>query len=253
MKSTFKFEFHILYYIIGLFCILTGYFKSFIWISLLIIIHECGHVTAAILCNWKIEKVVIMPFGGMTTLKESLNKPLYQEWFIVLLGPIYQMLCYSILCLLHKTNSEFTLYHYFLLGFNLLPIIPLDGSKMFQLILERFFSYQSAKYVGLMVSILGLLILNIYLIYKKNIIFGIIMIFLWIQNIQYFKKIPYQVYKFLLERYLYTFSFTKYHKIRGINLKKMKRGYFHLFIENGSCKTEDEVLQRHFQTKRKMI
>lgn len=145
MKNTFKFEFHILYYVVAFFCMLMGYFKNFIWISLLIMVHECGHVTGAILCNWKIDKVMILPFGGMTILKENLNKPLYQEWLIVLLGPLYQMAFYFFLLFLHKMNFEFRFYHYILLGFNLLPMIPLDGSKMLGLLLEHFFLIKRPK------------------------------------------------------------------------------------------------------------
>ncbi len=170
MKNTFKFEISILYYIVGLFCFLTGYFKDFIWISILIMIHECGHVTGAILCNWKIERVLILPFGGMTFLKESLSRPIYQEWIIVLLGPIYQMVFFLILCFLRYMNPTFMLYHFLLLGFNLLPIIPLDGSKMLQLCLESFLPYRRSKYIGLWVSIFILIVLVGYTIYSRNIL-----------------------------------------------------------------------------------
>lgn len=246
MKNTFKFEFHILYYIVAFICMLTGYFKSFIWISLLIIIHECGHVTGAILCNWKIEKVVIMPFGGMTILKENLNKPLYQEWIIVLLGPLYQMAFYFFLLMFQKVNIEFRLYHYILLGFNLLPMIPLDGSKMLGLILETFFPYRKAKTIEFYFSIVFVFLLSGYCLMQRNILLGIILIFIWIENLKYWKKIPYYFEKFLLERYLYEFSFSKCFKIKGLNLTKMKRGYRHLFFQNGRWQTENEALKNYF-------
>ena len=148
MKNTFRFEFHILYYLVGLFCLLLGYFKDFIWISLLIMVHECGHVTGAVLNNWKIEKVMILPFGGMTLLKEYFNRSIHQEWWIVLLGPLYQMCFWILLYFLGYTNSTFTMYHFLLLGFNLIPIIPLDGSKMLQLILEHFFLMYMRNILG---------------------------------------------------------------------------------------------------------
>ncbi len=247
MKNTFQFEIHILYYIVGLFCFLLGYFKDFIWISLLIIVHECGHITGAILQNWKIEKVIILPFGGMTILKEYLNRPVYQEWWIVLLGPLYQMLFWCLLHGLHFTNPTFTMYHFLLLFFNLIPIIPLDGFKILQLLLERFFSYMHAKYIGLSISIMLLFFLGIYTIMCKNILLGIILIFLIKENWKFYHMIPYQIDKFILERYLYNFHFPKIQKIKGTHLKKMKRGYMHLFYIQGEWKNEKEILKNYYR------
>lgn len=247
MKNTFKVEIHILYYLIGLFCFLMGYFKDFIWISLLIMIHECGHVTAAILWKWKIDKIWILPFGGLTLLQEKINAPYFQEWWIVLLGPIYQIIFFQLLSYLKYTNATFTIYHYLLLGFNLLPMIPLDGSKILSLLLESIFSYEKAKYINLLFSIFFLISCFLYSIQSKNIILGILLLFLIKENWKFYKQIPYQSKKFLLERYLYPFSFSKCIRIQGINLKKMKRGYTHLFWCNGLWKTEKEILKSYFE------
>ncbi len=246
MKNTFKFEISVIYYIVGLFCFLTGYFKDFIWISLLIMIHECGHVTGAIICNWKIERVIILPFGGMTLLHESLNRPIYQEWLIVLLGPIYQMLFFLILYFLKYMNPTFMLYHFLLLGFNLLPMIPLDGAKILQLGLEPILPYRCAKYAGLWVSIFLLLFLIGYTIHSRNILFGIVLFFVAKENIKFYQHIPYQMEKFLLERYLYAYSFRKYCFIKSDNLYAMKRGYQHMFWKQSTWKTEQEILDAYF-------
>ena len=57
------FKVHILFYIVALFCILIGFFKEFIIFSSIIIIHELGHIIGALIFKWKIEKVVLLPFG----------------------------------------------------------------------------------------------------------------------------------------------------------------------------------------------
>lgn len=246
MKNTFKVEISALYYFVGFFCFLTGYFKDFIWISMLIMIHECGHVTGAILCNWKIERVLILPFGGMTFLKEHLNRPMHQEWLIVLLGPIYQMICFQILSVLHYTNSTFMMYHFLLLGFNLLPILPLDGSKILQLCLESIVPYKRAKYVGFWISVFLILFLIGYTLSVRNILLGVILLFLIKENINFYYHIPYQMEKFLLERYLNSYSFHKCCLVKKGNLSAMKRGYHHLFWKQSRWKTEKEVLSAYF-------
>ncbi len=243
MRNNFPFEFHILYYLVGFICLLTGYFKDFIWISILIMIHELGHVTGAILKNWRIEKVVILPFGGMTLFQEQCNRPIKEEWVIVLLGPLYQILFFLLLSVLHYTNPTFTMYHLLLLQFNLLPIIPLDGFKMLQLVLETFFSYKNAKYIGFWISIILLCGLILYATMYQNLVFFIILLFLAKENYRFYREIPYQIDKFLLERYLYVFSFPKIKKIKGQKLNQMKRGYSHLFLIDGQWKNEMEIFR----------
>ena len=245
MKNTFKFEIHILYYLVGLFCFFIGYFKDFVWISLLIIIHECGHVTGAVVCNWKIQKVIILPFGGMTQLKEHINAFIKEEWLIVLLGPLYQIGFFFLLHFMGYTDARFTFYHYLLLLFNLMPIIPLDGSKMIGLLAETIFAYKKAKYIEFWISIGLLVILILYTISSKNIILGIISLFLIKENWNYYQNIPYQFEKFLLERYLYSFKHLKLCHIK--NISQMKRSRNHLFWLNGIWKKEHEILKNYFE------
>lgn len=246
MKNTFKIEFHLLYYLFALICFLTGYFKDFIWISLLIIIHELGHLTGALLCRWNVKKIKILPFGGMTILNEQLNRPIYQEFIILLMGPIYQVLFFFLLIVLNKNHPLFELYHYGLLIFNLLPIIPLDGSKLLNLVLEYFFSYRFSKKIVLVISTTFLFFFFISAFIYKNLIILIIVIFLIIQNIKYFKEFKYIIKKFIFERYLYDFKFNKVKKINDIN--KMKRDYYHIFILDGSVYSEKVILDKYFKT-----
>lgn len=243
MKNGFKF--HVLYYIVAFICFLTGYFKDFIWISILIIIHELGHVTGAILCRFQIDRVVILPFGGMTILNDRVNRPISQELLILVLGPIYQQLFFLILCKLHLMHATFSLYHYVLLFFNLLPIVPLDGSKLIELLLERFFPYKKAKYICFFFSIFTFFFYLFYTVRIKNLFLGLISLFLIQQQIRYWNQIPYVFSKFIYERYLYTWNFKRHHKIKGERLAQMKRDCIHIFEHNG-WHTEKEIINKQF-------
>ena len=93
----------------------------------LIYIHELGHITAGILLNWNIKKVVICPFGGMTYFDELQNRSMKEEFIIIILGPIYQILFYLLLNYLNLKTPLLTNINTFLLIFNLLPIFPLES------------------------------------------------------------------------------------------------------------------------------
>ncbi len=216
---------------------ITGYFKYIIYFMSLIFIHELGHVTAALLFNWNIKKIIILPFGGMTIFEELVNRPIKEEFFIVLMGPIYQHLLYLLLCFLGYNTPLLTTIHSFILGFNLLPIYPLDGSKLVLLFLEKCFSFYQSQ---ILITLFSLLTLFLAFLFPYSFLFYILVFFLLYQVVLFYKKIPFLFHKFVLERKLYVFSFRKRKQIQCI--KQMKRDYEHYFIKEGYVYSEKEYL-----------
>ena len=53
------FKIHILFYITAFICFLTGFFKYFIIFTSIIIVHELGHVTGALMFKWNIDKIIL--------------------------------------------------------------------------------------------------------------------------------------------------------------------------------------------------
>lgn len=243
MKTIFKI--HPLYYIVALICIITGLFKDYLYVTLLIFIHEMGHFLAASYYNWNIKKIIILPFGGITIFNELLNKSLKEEFVILILGPIFQILFYFILCILKIESNLITSYHYALLLFNILPIIPLDGSKLLNIILNKIISFKYSHLITIYISIIAIFIVIIECIRLNNLTLLFILIFLIIKIINEIKLHKYIFNKFLFERYNYDLKFNKIKKINGIKINKMKKEYKHFFYNNRYY-TEKEVLKDYF-------
>lgn len=243
MKIIFKI--HLLYYIVGLICIITGLFKDFIYITLLITIHEVGHILAALYYKWNIKKVVILPFGGITIFNELVNKKLKEEFLILVLGPIFQIIFYIILVLLKINNNIITSYHYNLLIFNLLPLIPLDGSKLVNIILNKILSFKYSHIITVIISLITLIFLFIRAFFLHNLILLLILLFIMIKNIKEIKDHKYLFNKFLYERYNYQLEFKKIKIIKGIKIEHMKKDHKHLFFSNRYY-SEREVLNDYF-------
>jgi Peptidase family M50. len=217
----------------ALISILTGHFKSFTFLTLLILIHEIGHILAGLICKWKIKRVIILPFGCMTEFNELLNKPIYQEFFILIMGPIFQ-----IIFSYFYSNP----YHIPLLLFNLLPMYPLDGSKLIFLLWNKIGSYYNSYKVLFMISYLTIFI---FLIYNRNLLFLLFgLYFLW-ESFSMIKKLYTLFYTFLYERYKYNFNFKKIKKIHIY--KDMKRGYGHFFIKETRLISEKDKLNELFK------
>lgn len=246
MKTIQKFEIHPIYYIIALIYIITGTFRPFLWITLLIFIHELGHIVAGIILKWNIEKVVIMPMGGITIFKEALNRPIIEELIIAVTGPIFQIIFY--LMINNYINYPwFRSAHYALLLFNLLPIIPLDGSKILHSITDILYSYQVSHKITIMISLILLIIGSTICLYINNLIIYIMFICIAIKVREEYKLSKLRFQKFLLERYLNKYYFNKTKYIQNRDLNKMYRDYNHLFFINNHWESERKILKNYFE------
>lgn len=241
-----KIEINPFFYVIAFLAFITGNFKNFCLFMSILIVHECGHILSGIYFKWVIEKITLYPFGALTIFKDHLNKPIKEEFWIVIMGPIFQCLFYQLLssCSLPHLKN----FHYGLLLFNLLPIVPLDGSKLVLLFYQRFFSYFSSHYFIFILSIGSIFILLPFVI--KTLISLLLVITLIPKIISFFSERYSLFSKFLLERVLYSFNFPRRKIIDGNQLKKMKRDTKHLFLINNSYVTEQRLLQKMFDFKR---
>lgn len=241
-----RIEFHPLFLIVALFAVLTGHFQEFFLFSSIISIHECGHAGMALLFNWKFDKIILFPFGGLTKLNDAFNRPIIQEFFIVIAGPITQILYYCFLNRITVLPPSFAFYHYSLLFFNLLPIYPLDGSKLLSLLLEWLFpfkwSYRSMLYFSLFLSSLGIL----YYAYAFNFFLFFFFLFLFWKSLYERKRLSILYERFLLERYLYDYHFPKLKRIDKEDINLFYRDRRHLFLSEGYYHSEKDILKKRF-------
>ena len=170
-----KVEFHYTYIIIAISFILTGYFSNLLIFTSIIIIHELGHYLIAKLNNLNPEKITIYPFGGITRLNIPINTKISKELMIALSGVIFQSIYYLLILFLYKHNiirtyifEIFKNYHYSILFFNLLPIHPLDGSKIINLIMSKYLPYKLALKLTIVISIITAIIIIKINYYKFN-------------------------------------------------------------------------------------
>ena len=242
-----KIHIHFFYYGVALISIMTGMFREFIIFSSIIIIHEMGHIITALYFKWKIDKVIILPFGGITVFKEHINRPIKEEFFILIMGPLIQILFYIWCNGMFGNNLILTNYHYAILFFNLLPIYPLDGSKLINILLNKIISFKKSHLTMLYMSvIIFFLLLYFILNYQLNLLYILILFFLLLKVLEEIRRHNYIFNKFLFERLIYEFKFTRNKIIKGDNVNKMYRNHKHLFFFNNKYCSEKEILQKKF-------
>ena len=92
-----KIYIHPLTILLSIVVALTGMYKDFLIIFLIIIIHEFGHLLMALLFKWNIDKISIYPYGGCVKFNEKINRPLKEELLILISGPFFQILFFIII------------------------------------------------------------------------------------------------------------------------------------------------------------
>ena len=83
---------HPLFYLILLLSALTGYFRSIIIFSIIILVHELGHFLTAYLLGWKCIRIDLYPYGGCSKFNVDINIPLWEELLVLVMGPLIQLI-----------------------------------------------------------------------------------------------------------------------------------------------------------------
>lgn len=253
MKNTSpKIEFHYSYLIMAVGFVLTGHFINLIVLTSIILFHEMGHYSISKIFKYKVDKIIIYSYGGMTKLDTIVNTKIRNDIIVAISGSVFQVIYFIIVYLLYNNHlirvqvyNLFKIYHESMFLFNLLPIVPLDGSKIINLFLSKYFSYNMANRITVFISLFTIIFALKFGIFGKN-YSTILIISILMKNIySFYKEIDYIYNRFLLERYLYNFN---YKKVKVIDKKnKMYKNRKHFFINKGKIVSEKDYLREIFK------
>ena len=201
----------------------------------------------AYLFHIKIESINIYPLGGISNFNMPLNINPIKELLILIMGPIFQFLAYFLLLIILPNKKEIIeFYHYHILIFNLLPIIPLDGGKLLFLLLQINIPYYKSYKIIILISYL----LTVTILWHKidlNILITVLLLVLLVSK--EYKKINIRYEKFLLERYL---KKQKYKRKRIVTSEKnFYRNCTHLIKVEDKYSLEEEFLRKKYEKSQK--
>lgn len=231
---------------------MCGLIKPGIIIFIIVIFHELGHALAAKINKYEILNISIYPFGGITKLSSDINSPIIKDLFLAINGVVFQIILFfifknlnSLSIITDKTFNIFKEYNTLIMLFNLLPIEPLDGAKILEIILSYFLPFKKTLNIKLIISVLFLIIFVICnLSYSIN--NYMIICFLIYKLIEYKKNTKYLYNKFLMERYVNNYEFKKIKNEKNIDLKCMKKNVFYYFWNKNTWINEKKAIKKSF-------
>lgn len=155
--------------------LLFGFFtgrSSILFSVLALLLHECGHLLALRLFHVRPKHLSLTPFGGLIDLPENHSLSPFGAFVTAAAGPAASLLgCIISLAAVQKqwlsfpSSFAFLRANALLLAVNLLPALPLDGGRMLQAILSRFFQRSSVSRCLLIagnIAALSLIGLSVY-------------------------------------------------------------------------------------------
>ena len=125
------------------------------------------------------------------------------------------------------TYQIFLTYNKLIILFNIMPVVPLDGSKVLGCILEMIIPY---KLNLKLINIVSVFVIVIFLsINDFNLSLIVIECFLVMETLKLIRSHNYIFNSFLLERYLYNIEHKRVKRVRSI--KNIYKNYYN-FINN---------------------
>lgn len=236
--------------------LISGLFKDVITLFLIIIIHEMGHIILSLRYGWKIKRVDIGVCGGFITYDDVIDKPFKEEFIIALSGFMFQFILFIICLFLFYLNvidndlfSLINKYNISIFVFNILPIYPLDGSKVLLVIFNYFLPYKlSLKLIDVISFINIILVVFCLFLFDINFEYSYIMIICFIISklVLLAKDIPHLFNRLLFERYIYGLNKGAFVYVKGNNLSLFRRQRKHYFIIGKHYYTERKILSKRF-------
>lgn len=182
--------------------LLTSQIEMYIILMIFAIIHELGHLIAGLILKFKPEEVKLTPVGLQIRFKidsreynekikeaRSLN---IKKAIIALAGPLTNLIIAVVTIIIGYFNAniqntyiyQIIIYANFLIAmFNLIPIYPMDGGRVFNELLKIFIGNKKAYKITYIVSKTILILLtavaSILVLYIHNIAIVIILAYLW--------------------------------------------------------------------------
>lgn len=176
---------HPLFFVLALALVALGRAQVFVLTFIALVLHELAHAALARLRGFAVKKLVLLPFGAMMSTEENFDKS--SAVLVGLAGPFCNLLLALITLGLwwivpeaYSYTRPFFYANMSLGIFNLLPVYPLDGSRIvLGLCKNKLKTVKGLQIAGIVCSIcfLGLFIASLF--FGLNFTFGIIAVFLF--------------------------------------------------------------------------
>lgn len=166
-----KFRIHPLFLVIGILTFFVGVGEIFLCYLVTVLLHEIGHAIVARHLGYQLEQISLLPFGAELSLQNDNFTP-SDEIKIAVAGPLVNLIliiiCVSLWWIFPITyyyTDLFVFSNFITFVFNLLPVFPLDGGRVFRAIISKYKDTKTTeKIVSVTAITLSLLFFGVFIV-----------------------------------------------------------------------------------------
>ena len=152
----------------------TGSFFNILGILVCIFLHELGHISMLIKYKVNIKYLELSIIGGIIEIEKK-ELVLYQKLLIDGIGVIINLIIIILISILNlETMNYLIAYNLFMIVFNLIPIIPLDGYRLLNDVLTSIYDEEYSWYLIKKIDLICLMMLLIVMFILK--LYGLLLI-----------------------------------------------------------------------------
>lgn len=159
---------HPLFALLSAVYLLSGRFVSLLSSLTALALHECGHLIALRAFKTRVTGIELTPFGGMIEAEDDAltgGKACLVASAGLLVNAIlsvFSVRAYALSLLPFHVSQAFLRANLALLFINLLPVLPLDGGRLLQILLRRFFDENAvARWLTAFSTLCGLALIAV--------------------------------------------------------------------------------------------
>lgn len=237
---------HPLFLILAVFFVLIGKGIYFIIILSVVLLHEYAHYLVAKMLGYKLKNICLLPYGAQLNLSKSIFNS-KDEILIAIAGPlmnfILAILCIAVWWLFPVTyvyTQMFVEANLIIAIFNLLPLVPLDGSRILLAVLNKFgkraVGYKILNILNIIVSAFLFIFFLASLFNNINLSLGIMAIFVFMgafeknESYEYSSLFTYSKFEFLQKSALKIKYFAVTKKISKLKIYRLINQNYYLVL-----------------------
>lgn len=187
--SSKNFIIHPLFLVLAVFFVCLGKGLYFITILAVVIMHEYAHYFVAKLLGYKLKNICLLPYGAQLNLSKSIFNS-KDEILIAIAGPLLNLVL-AVVCIAlwwifpvtYVYTQMFVQANMIIAVFNLLPLVPLDGSRVLLAVLNGFgkraVGYKVLNVLNIVVAFALFAVFLLSAFYCVNLSLGIMAIFIF--------------------------------------------------------------------------
>ncbi len=146
--------------------IISGFAGEYLIVFISIVLHELGHMFAAVLMNFKVYSLSILPIGLSAQIDFGPGS-IFKRIFVYIAGPLTNLIIVILLTSSLQINAQSNSYflisiNVYLAFFNLLPTLPLDGGRIVnEIIAGKVGFFKAGRYMKKLSLILSIVLMVI--------------------------------------------------------------------------------------------